>query len=98
MSKPDSSLSIQRSSAAEYLTFIVASEQSVIQDFRITAQDGKNYNTKHYNLNGIQNSTTLSHHFSDVGKMVELDLVNQCQIDNLKTIQKAIVIEKGRWC
>jgi hypothetical protein len=28
-------------------------ENSVIRDFRITAQDGKNYNTKHYNLTGI---------------------------------------------
>lgn len=25
-------------------------EKAVIRDFRITAQDGKNYNTKHYNL------------------------------------------------
>lgn len=28
-------------------------ENSVIQNFRITAQDGKNYNTKHYNLSAI---------------------------------------------
>ena len=28
-------------------------ENSVIQDFRITAADGKAYNTKHYNLNAI---------------------------------------------
>lgn len=28
-------------------------EISVIQDFRITANDGKNYNTKHYNLSAI---------------------------------------------
>ena len=28
-------------------------ENSVIQDFRITADDGKNYNTKHYNLSAI---------------------------------------------
>ena len=28
-------------------------ESSVIQDFRITAVDGKNYNTKHYNLQAI---------------------------------------------
>lgn len=28
-------------------------EDSVIQDFRITAADGKNYNTKHYNLQAI---------------------------------------------
>lgn len=28
-------------------------ENSVIQDFRITANDGKNYNTKHYNLLAI---------------------------------------------
>lgn len=99
MSKSNNVHSIQRSSAAEYLTFIAASEQagvealfaeesvwlsqkmmgqlydvdvrtvnyhlkkifddneleesSVIQDFRITAKDGKNYNTKHYNLNAI---------------------------------------------
>ena len=93
------SLSIVRSSAAEYLTFIAASgqggvealyadenvwitqkmmgllydvetqtinyhlkkvfsdselaEDSVIRDFRITAADGKSYNTKHYNLAAI---------------------------------------------
>ena len=28
-------------------------EKSVIQNFRITAADGKNYNTKHYNLSGV---------------------------------------------
>ncbi|OOH89346.1 cell filamentation protein Fic [Pasteurellaceae bacterium 15-036681] len=28
-------------------------ENSVIRNFRITAQDGKNYNTKHYNLSAI---------------------------------------------
>ena len=28
-------------------------EESVIQKFRITANDGKNYNTKHYNLSAI---------------------------------------------
>jgi len=28
-------------------------EDSVIRDFRITAQDGKNYTTKHYNLSAI---------------------------------------------
>lgn len=28
-------------------------EKSVIQDFRITADDGKTYNTKHYNLSAI---------------------------------------------
>lgn len=28
-------------------------EDSVIRNFRITAQDGKNYNTKHYNLSAI---------------------------------------------
>ena len=28
-------------------------ENSVIQDFRITANDGKTYNTKHYNLSAI---------------------------------------------
>lgn len=92
-------ISITRSSAAEYLTFIAASgeggveavyadeniwitqkmmallydvdvrtinyhlikvftdselqENSVIRNFRITATDGKNYNTKHYNLSAI---------------------------------------------
>jgi len=29
------------------------SQDSVIRDFRITAADGKNYNTKHYNLSAI---------------------------------------------
>lgn len=28
-------------------------EDSVIRNFRITAADGKNYNTKHYNLSAI---------------------------------------------
>src|SRR5690606_31374920 len=28
-------------------------ENSVIRNFRITAQDGKNYNTQHYNLSAI---------------------------------------------
>ena len=28
-------------------------EDSVIQNFRITAKDGKDYNTKHYNLSAI---------------------------------------------
>ena len=28
-------------------------EDSVIRDFRITAKDGKNYNTNHYNLSAI---------------------------------------------
>lgn len=92
-------ISIVRSSAAEYLTFVAASgkggveavyadeniwltqkmmgvlydvethtinyhlkkvfadseleEVSVIRNFRITAADGKNYNTKHYNLSAI---------------------------------------------
>lgn len=99
MSNSKSGLSIQRSSAAEYLTFIAASEQngvealfadqtiwlsqkmmgllydiesntvtyhlqkifkdneldenSVTRKFRVTAQDGKNYNTKHYQLSAI---------------------------------------------
>lgn len=99
MRKTNSKVSIQRSSAAEYLTFIAASEQSgvealfadktiwlsqkmmgqlydieahtvnyhlkkifsdneldenaVTRNFRVTANDGKNYNTKHYNLHTI---------------------------------------------
>jgi len=28
-------------------------ENSVLRDFRITASDGKSYNTKHYNLSAI---------------------------------------------
>ena len=28
-------------------------EESVIRNFRITATDGKNYNTKHYNLDAV---------------------------------------------
>jgi len=99
MSKKKQSVSIVRSSAAEYLTFVAASgqggveavyadeniwltqkmmatlydvqthtinyhlkkvfsdselqENSVIRNFRITAADGKNYDTKHYNLQAI---------------------------------------------
>lgn len=99
MKKKKDSVSIIRSSAAEYLTFITATgksdinavycdenvwltqkmmgllynvevntinyhlkkifadgeaeEQSVIRKFRITAADGKSYNTNHYNLNAI---------------------------------------------
>lgn len=98
MSK-NKSLTTQRSSAAEYLTFVAASgesgvealyadeniwltqkmlgelydvethtvnyhikkifadnelqEEAVIRKFRITASDGKNYNTQHYNLSAI---------------------------------------------
>ncbi|QEN03302.1 cell filamentation protein Fic [Thiospirochaeta perfilievii] len=41
----------------EHLKNIFKSEElnidSVIRDFRITASDGKNYNTKHYNLDAI---------------------------------------------
>ncbi len=97
-------ISIIRSSAAEYLSFIAASgeggietvyadenvwltqkmmgqlydvethtinyhlkkvfsdselqEDSVIRDFRITAADGKNYNTKHYNLAATRDVAT----------------------------------------
>ena len=40
MSKKESS--IVRSSAAKYLTFSELEEDSVIQNFRITAKDGKN--------------------------------------------------------
>lgn len=99
MSKKKQEVSIIRSSAAEYLTFVAASgqggveavyadesvwltqkmmatlydvdvrtvnyhlkkvfsnselqEDSVIRNFRITAADGKSYNTKHYNLQAI---------------------------------------------
>lgn len=99
MSKKKQEVSIVRSSAAEYLTFVAASgkggveavyadenvwltqkmmatlydvdvrtvnyhlkkvfsdselqEDSVIRNFRITAADGKSYNTKHYNLAAI---------------------------------------------
>ncbi|STO53424.1 glutamate-1-semialdehyde 2,1-aminomutase [Canicola haemoglobinophilus] len=41
----------------EHLKHIFASEElnelSVIRNFRITASDGKNYNTKHYNLDAV---------------------------------------------
>lgn len=56
MKKEKKGANIVRSSAAEYLTFITATgksdvnvvyfdENSVIRKFRITAADGKNYNT-----------------------------------------------------
>jgi hypothetical protein len=35
-------------------------EDSVIRNFRITAADGKNYNTKHYNLSAIMRLVTRS--------------------------------------
>jgi hypothetical protein len=38
---------------------------AVIRDFRITAADGKTYNTQHYNL-----AAAMSDHFVDVNKMV----------------------------
>lgn len=57
MKKKKQEISIVRSSAAEYLTFITATgesdENTVIRKYRITAADGKNYNTNHYNLNAI---------------------------------------------
>ena len=99
MKKSKDEISIIRSSAAEYLTFLTATgdggvnaiyadenvwlsqkmiavlynvevntinyhlkklfndneldENAVIRNFRITAEDGKNYNTKHYNLKAI---------------------------------------------
>lgn len=99
MAKKKQDVSVLRSSAAEYLTFVAASgvggveavyadenvwltqkmmatlydvdvrtinyhlkkifldselqEESVIQNFRITAADGKGYNTQHYNLSAI---------------------------------------------
>lgn len=34
-------------------------EDSVIQEFRITAADGKNYNTKHYNLSSCLNCRNI---------------------------------------
>jgi hypothetical protein len=46
-----------RSSAAEYLAFVAASElkeNSVIRNFRITASDGTNYNTTHYSLSVVK--------------------------------------------
>ena len=52
-----------RCSAAEYLTFVAATgdnpdsiemqENSVIKYYLITAKDGKQYKTKHYNLQAI---------------------------------------------
>ena len=41
-------------------------EDSVIRNFRITAADGKNYNTKHYNLSAI----IFGLSFTNVGKAV----------------------------
>ena len=48
-------------------------------------------------IHSLTATSETPEHFADVGKMVELDLVSQCQIDNIITIQKVIVIEKGRW-
>lgn len=57
MKKKKQEVSIIRSSTAEYLTFITATVKSdvnaVIRKFRITAADGKTYNTNHYNLRAI---------------------------------------------
>lgn len=57
LKKKKQEVSIIRSSVAEYLTFITATVKSdvnaVIRKFRITAADGKTYNTNHYNLRAI---------------------------------------------
>lgn len=57
LKKKKQEVSIIRSSTAEYLTFITATVKSdvnaVIRKFRITAADGKTYNTNHYNLRAI---------------------------------------------
>lgn len=64
MKKEKHEVSIVRSSAAEYLTFITATgksdvnavyfgENSVIRKFRITAADGKTYNTRAEQFEGI---------------------------------------------
>lgn len=57
LKKKKQEVSIIRSSAAEYLTFITATVKrdvnAVIRKFRITAADGKTYNTNHYNLRAI---------------------------------------------
>ena len=57
LKKKKQEVSIILSSAAEYLTFITATVKSdvnaVIRKFRITAADGKTYNTNHYNLRAI---------------------------------------------
>lgn len=53
--KPE--VSLVRSSAAEYLTFVARSGhgyvEAVIRNFRITAADGKTYATQHYSLASI---------------------------------------------
>jgi hypothetical protein len=50
MAQKKQALPTIRSSAAEYLTFVANELQadSVIRHFRITAKDGKNYNTHLY--------------------------------------------------
>jgi len=46
-----------KANISEYISHIFEegelNEDSVVRNFRITANDGKNYNTKHYNLDVI---------------------------------------------
>ena len=70
-------------------------EDSVIRNFRITADDGKTYDTQHYNLSAIIAKTAcevsghaVADHFVDVNKMVESNVVKPIEFDGIRNLSK----------
>ncbi|MEI6421728.1 MAG: hypothetical protein WCP55_05875 [Lentisphaerota bacterium] len=68
-------------------------EDSVIQYFRITADDGKTYDTQHYNLSAIiakaktaceVSGHSVENHFPDVRKMVKSNVVNPVEFNGIR--------------
>jgi hypothetical protein len=68
-------------------------EDSVIQYFRITAADGKTYDTQHYNLSAIiakaktaceVSGHSVENHFPDVRKMVVSNAVKSIEFDGIR--------------